>query len=625
MAFLGQFRGDLRSEWEAKNPVIHDREFILVKEDPDGPWTAYKTGDGVHTFTELPYGSNISILQELGDSETKVMSQKSVSNELENKVNVSLGVNLFNPATAKMGYILNAMGNEIVNASGCISDYILVNQQNLIRNTTFLGTNNAVYDENKTFLRSFTTSNYTYQEGDYFVRYSVGISTLDTAQIEYGNEVTEYHPYTTSQDVIDIVQDKIEEKEDKTSILSSDRLNDYAYTVFTRASDTLTYIKLFSSNENVLKGKYLLKAIVIAESVSNFSDQTKVQLGTYLWQVSKTIDFTSSTYKYIFINTSTVKHYISSITIEALNDIALEEIKKYQVPNEKDSVFYNVLEVHKNFDETTEGFGTVRFNSPITAHDYITTSGPYNRFIIRLANGNYKDEIQEAYKGSDSETGTESIGIKLKNYEHFESFYSDDSPELTIFEWDGTYGFSDSIDWSNEANRDKIRNRAIFQIAGANNFTTSVKGICIKGVNLRYAIHPEVAQMGWNHNWTFENCILEFNGRPVFNEPNVAIIGTGMGKGTMGNILNCKFGGTSTSAIGGHDNPPATAANFIIRGAELNIIGCNFNNKSIGLTTLYPNGDTPNAIYIKNTGGISSISVGSSWKYASINSEIAAV
>lgn len=45
MAFLGQFRGDLRSEWEAKNPVIHDREFILVKEDPDGPWTGYKIGE----------------------------------------------------------------------------------------------------------------------------------------------------------------------------------------------------------------------------------------------------------------------------------------------------------------------------------------------------------------------------------------------------------------------------------------------------------------------------------------------------------------------------------------------------------------------------------------------------
>lgn len=566
-----------------------------------------------------------SIVQELGDSETKVMSQKSVSDELENKVNVSLGVNLFNAAAVKMGYILNAIGNEVVNVSSCISDYIVVNQQNLIRNTAFLGANNAVYDERKTFLRSFTTSNYTYQEGDYFVRYSVAVSSLDTAQIEYGDEVTEYHPYTTSQDVIDILQDKIEEKENKTSILSSNRLNNYAYTAFTKASDTLTYIRLFSSDENVLKGKYLLKAIVIAESVSNFSDQVKVQLGTYLWQVSKTIDFTSSTYKYIFINTGSVKHYISSITIEALNDIALEEVKKYQVSNEKDSIFYNVLEVHKNFDETTEGFGTVRFNNPITAHDYITASSPYNRFIIRLANGNYKDEIQEAYKGSDSETGTNSIGIKLKNYEYFESFYSDDSPELTIFEWDGTYGFSDSIDWSDEANRDKIRNRAIFQIAGANNFTTSVKGIHIKGVNLRYAIHPEVAQTGWNHNWTFENCIIEFDGRQVFDEPNIAIIGTGIGKGTTGNVVNCEFRGISNSAIGGHDNPASSAATFIIRGAELNIIGCKFNNKTIGLTTLYSDGDTPDAIYIKNTGGISSITVGSSWKYASINSEIGTV
>lgn len=88
MAFLGQFRGDLRSEWEAKNPVIHDREFILVKEDPDGPWTGYKIGDGVHAFTELPYGSNISILQVIGDSETATMSQKAITEGIRSSVNM---------------------------------------------------------------------------------------------------------------------------------------------------------------------------------------------------------------------------------------------------------------------------------------------------------------------------------------------------------------------------------------------------------------------------------------------------------------------------------------------------------------------------------------------------------
>jgi len=70
MAILGQFRGDLLSEWERVNPVIHDREFVLVKETVNGPWTAYKVGDGVNKFSDLPYGSNISVLQSLGDSET---------------------------------------------------------------------------------------------------------------------------------------------------------------------------------------------------------------------------------------------------------------------------------------------------------------------------------------------------------------------------------------------------------------------------------------------------------------------------------------------------------------------------------------------------------------------------
>ena len=81
MAILGQFRGDLRSEWERVNPVIHEREFILVKETNDGPWTGYKIGDGVSKFKELPYASNISILQVLGESETATISQAAITKE----------------------------------------------------------------------------------------------------------------------------------------------------------------------------------------------------------------------------------------------------------------------------------------------------------------------------------------------------------------------------------------------------------------------------------------------------------------------------------------------------------------------------------------------------------------
>lgn len=93
MAILGQFRGDLLSEWKRVNPVIHDREFVLVKETVNGPWTAYKVGDGVNKFSDLPYGSNISVLQSLGNSETGVMSQKAVTDAL----------NTYNLMTSKGG------------------------------------------------------------------------------------------------------------------------------------------------------------------------------------------------------------------------------------------------------------------------------------------------------------------------------------------------------------------------------------------------------------------------------------------------------------------------------------------------------------------------------------------
>lgn len=76
MAILTQLRRDLRSQWEATNPVIHDGEMILVRETENGPYTGYKIGDGVKTFNELEYGNNGSVLQSLGIDENVAVSQK---------------------------------------------------------------------------------------------------------------------------------------------------------------------------------------------------------------------------------------------------------------------------------------------------------------------------------------------------------------------------------------------------------------------------------------------------------------------------------------------------------------------------------------------------------------------
>lgn len=55
MAILGQFRGDTEEAWLAEDPVIQDREFVLMKKaEADTNWAFIKIGDGVHKYSELP-------------------------------------------------------------------------------------------------------------------------------------------------------------------------------------------------------------------------------------------------------------------------------------------------------------------------------------------------------------------------------------------------------------------------------------------------------------------------------------------------------------------------------------------------------------------------------------------
>lgn len=195
MAFLGQFRGDLRSEWEAKNPVIHDREFILVKEDPDGPWTGYKIGDGGKRFNELDYASNISLLQILGNSEVAAVSQKvttSVSKDLARAISIkwwNKGSDLpYN------GYI-NENGS-LVSLSGIFStDFIEVSPGVDIQVVNAFIVDKAViaiYSTSKTFTRYLKdmddNGNVTFSlnEGEKYIRFS-SMSTTEGVGVRFIN------------------------------------------------------------------------------------------------------------------------------------------------------------------------------------------------------------------------------------------------------------------------------------------------------------------------------------------------------------------------------------------------------------------------------------------------------
>lgn len=79
MADRIQQRRDTAARWAQYNPVLLEGEVGYVTDDPN----QYKIGDGVHTWNELPLrGFDGTLVQETGDDENVVMSQKSVTKEL---------------------------------------------------------------------------------------------------------------------------------------------------------------------------------------------------------------------------------------------------------------------------------------------------------------------------------------------------------------------------------------------------------------------------------------------------------------------------------------------------------------------------------------------------------------
>lgn len=107
MARLGQFRGDTLENWEEKNDIIPDREFILIASDSSKPTTYdfWVCGDGITHFKDLPRNGNgggtggiMTVLQSLGDNTELPMSQEAVTRYISEYIVSNYHIN---PATGK--------------------------------------------------------------------------------------------------------------------------------------------------------------------------------------------------------------------------------------------------------------------------------------------------------------------------------------------------------------------------------------------------------------------------------------------------------------------------------------------------------------------------------------------
>lgn len=93
-------RTDTKANWASSNPVLLKGELGIVSDDPN----LYKVGDGVTAWNALPFrGFNGTVVNETGTSETAVMSQKAVTEELA-KLSVEINGQSYPSFEVKQGF-----------------------------------------------------------------------------------------------------------------------------------------------------------------------------------------------------------------------------------------------------------------------------------------------------------------------------------------------------------------------------------------------------------------------------------------------------------------------------------------------------------------------------------------
>lgn len=145
MADRIQQRRDTKARWEEFNPVLLEGEVGYVTDDPN----LYKIGDGINAWNDLPYrGFDGTIVHETGDSESAVMSQKAVTEELSqlgskvSTINTSLKKTALYPntfyiyngssiikETTKLGVLIQITAGEVFQFSGSISNYVYLSNE----------------------------------------------------------------------------------------------------------------------------------------------------------------------------------------------------------------------------------------------------------------------------------------------------------------------------------------------------------------------------------------------------------------------------------------------------------------------------------------------------------------
>lgn len=118
--------------------------------------------------------------------------------------------NLLNVATVISGVYIDRNGFESKNASYGITGFIPFNKNIYVNNIAGAAYSN-IYDRNFNLVKTIaSTNNYTFEEGFAYIKISVLLSKIDSTQVEYGNESTEYEPYNPIPYITKPIYEEIE-------------------------------------------------------------------------------------------------------------------------------------------------------------------------------------------------------------------------------------------------------------------------------------------------------------------------------------------------------------------------------------------------------------------------------
>ena len=187
-----QIRNENILKWQSDNATTRNQ--VPYGNRVEGTLLTYKRDDR-YWITEIFVGDNIR-------DWTNDANWRTVCDDIELKTSLlrfdfPKTKNLLNPEKVVRGYFANRQGGLSVNASYCYVD-IPFNGNNLVINTAGRGGFCYAFDKNG-IVRNITNQQagtvMQYSEDLAYARFSFNYEAIETVQVEYGDEISEYVPY----------------------------------------------------------------------------------------------------------------------------------------------------------------------------------------------------------------------------------------------------------------------------------------------------------------------------------------------------------------------------------------------------------------------------------------------